>query len=69
VLPMLDPGHDLPLASGVAPQLVGDEHTRCSTLPLDAFLDRPLAGEWPYLWFDATYLKQRESVGSSKALP
>jgi len=25
-----------------------------------AFLDRPLAGEWPYLWFDATYLKQRE---------
>src|SRR5438067_4428731 len=25
-----------------------------------AFLDRPLAGEWPYLWLDATYLKQRE---------
>jgi len=24
-----------------------------------AFLDRPLAGEWPYLWL-ATYLKQRE---------
>jgi putative transposase len=24
------------------------------------FLDRPLAGEWPYLWLDATYLKQRE---------
>ena len=22
--------------------------------------DRPLAGEWPYLWLDATYLKQRE---------
>jgi transposase-like protein len=22
-----------------------------------AFLDRPLAGEWPYLWLDATYLK------------
>jgi putative transposase len=25
-----------------------------------AFLDRPLGGEWPYLWLDATYLKQRE---------
>jgi putative transposase len=24
------------------------------------FLDRPLEGEWPYLWLDATYLKQRE---------
>src|SRR6187431_86606 len=25
-----------------------------------AFLERPLTGEWPYLWLDATYLKQRE---------
>lgn len=25
-----------------------------------AFLDRPLSGNWPYLWLDATYLKQRE---------
>ena len=25
-----------------------------------AFLDRPLVGDWPYLWLDATYLKQRE---------
>ena len=25
-----------------------------------AFLDRPLASEWPYLLLDATYLKQRE---------
>ena len=24
------------------------------------FLDRPLAGEWPYLWLDATYLKVRQ---------
>ena len=24
-----------------------------------AFLDRPLVGDWPYLWLDATYLKQR----------
>jgi putative transposase len=27
---------------------------------VNAFLDRPLAGEWPYLWLDATYPKQRE---------
>jgi len=25
-----------------------------------SFLDRPLAGDWPYLWLDATYLKLRE---------
>ena len=25
-----------------------------------AFLDRPLEGEWPYLWLDATYLRVRE---------
>jgi transposase-like protein len=24
-----------------------------------AFLDRPLEGEWPYLWLDATYVKTR----------
>ena len=24
------------------------------------FLDRPLAGEWPYLWLDATCLKVRQ---------
>jgi transposase-like protein len=27
---------------------------------LMAFLDRPLEGEWPYVWLDATYLRQRE---------
>jgi putative transposase len=26
-----------------------------------AFLDRPLEGEWPYLWLDATYLKVRQN--------
>ena len=24
-----------------------------------AFLDRPIEGEWPYLWIDATYVKVR----------
>jgi putative transposase len=27
---------------------------------VNAFLNRQLAGDWPYLWLDATYLKQRE---------
>jgi putative transposase len=27
---------------------------------VNAFLERPLEGEWPYLWLDATYLKRRE---------
>ena len=27
---------------------------------MNEFLDRPLDGEWPYLWLDATYVKVRE---------
>jgi len=27
---------------------------------VSSFLDRPLEGEWPYLWLDATYLKTRQ---------
>ena len=26
-----------------------------------SFLDRPLEGDWPYLWLDATYVKVREA--------
>jgi putative transposase len=26
-----------------------------------AFLNRPIEGDWPYLWIDATYLKVREA--------
>jgi putative transposase len=28
---------------------------------VNAFLARPIEGEWPYLWIDATYLKTREA--------
>ena len=28
---------------------------------IGAFLDRPLEGEWPYLWLDATYVKVRQN--------
>lgn len=27
---------------------------------VNAFLSRPIEGEWPYLWIDATYLKERQ---------
>ena len=28
---------------------------------ISSFLDRPLEGDWPYIWLDATYLKVREA--------
>ncbi len=28
---------------------------------VDAFLARPIEGEWPYVWIDATYVKAREA--------
>ena len=28
---------------------------------VNGFLDRPLEGDWPYLWLDATYVKVREA--------
>ena len=28
---------------------------------IHSFLDRPLEGDWPYLWLDATYVKVREA--------
>jgi putative transposase len=28
---------------------------------VNAFLARPIEGEWPYLWIDATYVKAREA--------
>lgn len=27
---------------------------------VNAFLERPIEGDWPYLWIDATYVKSRE---------
>ena len=28
---------------------------------VNAFLKRPIEGEWPYLWIDATYVKVRQA--------
>src|ERR1700692_1181170 len=35
-----------------------------------AFLERPIEGDWPYLWIDATYIKVRQNdrVGSAAAI-
>ena len=32
-----------------------------STIMVNGFLDRPLEGDWPYLWLDATYVKVRQT--------
>ena len=40
---------------------------------VNAFLDRPIDGEWPYLWLDATYLKVRKpapaQAGGGRIVP
>ncbi len=36
---------------------------------VNAFLNRPLEGEWPYLWLDATYLKVCRSGRLSRSPP
>ncbi len=45
--------------SGIAKSTVSK---RCKDMDdrVHEFLDRPLAGEWPYPWLDATYLKVRQ---------
>src|SRR6201993_4219297 len=44
VLPVLNPRHDLPLGRGVALQLVGDEHTRSSTLLSEKLAEQAFGG-------------------------
>lgn len=34
---------------------------RTLTSRVHAFLDRPIEGDWPYLWIDATYVKVRQN--------
>jgi putative transposase len=35
---------------------------------VNAFLDRPLDGEWPYLWLDAPTSRSAMVVASSRSL-
>jgi putative transposase len=39
----------------------GHGHERHLQEPIKAFLSRPIEGDWPYLWIDATYVKVRQS--------
>ena len=34
-----------------------------------AFLERPIEGDWPNLWIDATYLKVRRGAPRGISLP
>ena len=36
---------------------------------VNAFLNRPIEGEWPYLWLDATYLRSVRGDGWSRSQP
>ena len=36
---------------------------------VNAFLNRPIEGSWPYLWIDATYVKVREGGRIVSVLP
>jgi hypothetical protein len=36
---------------------------------ITAFLDRPIEGDWPYLWIDATHLKVRQNGRLSRSPP
>jgi hypothetical protein len=44
VLAVLDAGHNFPLGRGIAFQLVGDQHTRRSSLFLQQFGEQALGG-------------------------
>jgi putative transposase len=46
--------------SGISKSQVSRLVPRRSTSGSNAFLARPIEGEWPYLWIDATYLKVRD---------
>lgn len=33
---------------------------------VQAFLNRPIEGDWPYVWLDATYVKSARLAASSR---
>src|SRR5207247_2168358 len=60
----LDPlGDELVKAMGMTGISKSQVSRLCSEIDdkIAAFLNRPLEGDWPYLWLDATYLKVRAS--------
>ncbi len=58
----LDPlGDDLVKAMGMTGISKSQVSRLCEEIDgkVKAFLERPIEGDWPYLWIDATYLKVR----------
>ena len=53
---------DLVRAMGLAGTSKGQVSRLCEEIAerVQAFLNRPLEGDWPFLWLDATYVKLRE---------
>lgn len=54
--------HELVQAMGMTGIFKSSVSKLCKDIDerVHAFLKRPLSGDWPYLWLDATYLKVRE---------
>jgi putative transposase len=55
---------DLVRAMGMSGISKGQVSRLCEEIDerVHAFLDRPIEGDWPYLWIDATYVKVRQAV-------
>jgi putative transposase len=54
---------DLVKAMGMSGLSKGQVSRLCEQIDdrVKAFLDRPIEGDWPYLWIDATYVKVRQN--------
>jgi putative transposase len=54
---------DLVKALGMSGLSKGQVSRLCEEIDerVKAFLERPIEGDWPYLWIDATYLKVRQN--------
>lgn len=54
---------DLVKAMGMSGISKGQVSRLCEQIDdrVKAFLDRPIEGDWPYLWIDATYVKVRQN--------
>jgi putative transposase len=61
--PFLEPRRtaEKALAAVIQEAYVQGVSTRSVDERVNAFLDRPREGDWPYLWIDATYVKCREA--------
>lgn len=54
---------DLVKAMGMTGVLKSQVSRLCEEIDerVQTFLNRPIEGDWPYLWIDATYVKSRQA--------